>query len=81
MIVLQAPECTAAQHVACAGLDSEPEGEWYCAVHRNKPSVKRRRSASVRSSAEPQLAPSQGWHFLSCSMLESFSALQLQGGE
>ena len=51
--ILQAPECTAAQHVACAGLDDEPEGEWYCATHRNKPSVKRRRSASVRSSAEP----------------------------
>ena len=51
---LQAPECTVAEHVACAGLDERPEGPWYCTMHRNRPSVKRKRSSSARKSAEPQ---------------------------
>ena len=54
---LQAPDCAVAQHVACAGLDDMPKSEWYCAQHTHKPSLKRKRSRTVRSSAEPHSGP------------------------
>ena len=54
---LQAPDCAVAQHVACAGLDEMPKSEWYCAQHTHKPSLKRKRSRSVRASTEPHGGP------------------------
>lgn len=59
-----------AEHVACAGLDERPEGPWYCTMHRNKPSVKRKRSSSVRRSAEPQATPPGTGAFLLWMVLE-----------
>ena len=51
---LQAPDCTTAQHIACAGLDEAPANDtWFCEKHKNKPSLKRARSAAKKGATPP----------------------------
>lgn len=53
---LQAPDCTVAQHIACAGLDEPPANDmWFCEQHRHKPSLKRSRSATQKKDSSVPL--------------------------
>lgn len=44
---MQAPQCTRAMHMSCAGLDGVPMGDWYCPQHAR---MAKARKASMRSS-------------------------------